>query len=86
MSMPQGSIAMTATIELVTPDVRAPLHSWSFAFLTRLSSPLAVTAETLQTRLLVPAARFSRPSHDGTSCTPTKKSRGTRDAGVPVTG
>src|SRR5215217_2559345 len=23
---------MTATIELVTPDVRAPLHSWSFAF------------------------------------------------------
>jgi len=34
MSQLQGSIAGTATIKLVTPDVRAPSRSWSLAFWT----------------------------------------------------
>jgi len=36
MSKPQGSVAGTTTIKLVTPDVRAPSRSWSLAFLDQV--------------------------------------------------
>jgi hypothetical protein len=36
MSKPRGSVAGTATIKLVTPDVRAPSRSWSLAFLDQV--------------------------------------------------